>query len=52
LFIVGAKQESASFWKKKQRLFAHLRTRRGNAYAIRQKFFGSFFQKRTAFFLP
>jgi hypothetical protein len=48
-FVWGrGKEESASFWKKKQKLL-HVGVRVGfNAYPNEQKFFGSFFQKRTA----
>jgi hypothetical protein len=42
-------EESASFWKKKQKLLL-IGVRVGyNAHHKFKKFFGSFFQKRTAF---
>jgi hypothetical protein len=37
--------------KKKQKTFIHWRTWPWTTYAIDQKFFGSFFQKRTTFLL-
>jgi hypothetical protein len=42
------KQGSASFWKKKQKLMILGVRVVCNAYPKYQKFFGSFFQKRTA----
>jgi hypothetical protein len=37
--------------EKKQKTFGRLSRPSSAAYAMSQKFFGSFFQKRTAFFL-
>jgi hypothetical protein len=36
------------FLKKEAKTFVHWRTRCSNAHPNKQKFFGSFFQKRTA----
>jgi hypothetical protein len=44
------KQESASFWKKKQKLLQIWARVEPNVRPNLQKFFGSFFQKRTACF--
>jgi hypothetical protein len=41
-------KESTSFWKKKQKLLLLKARRKSGAYPKLQKFFGSFFQKRTA----
>jgi hypothetical protein len=44
----GLTEGSASFWKKKQKLLLIKVRVECNAYPKDQKFFGSFFQKRTA----
>jgi hypothetical protein len=43
-------QEGFFFEKKKQKTFGTLSRTSGQAYAPEQKFFGPFFQKRTASF--
>jgi heat shock protein HslJ len=47
----SVKKESASFWKKKQKLLLVEVGGKAPRNAKEQKFFGSFFQKRTASFL-
>jgi hypothetical protein len=49
---VGVSYESASFLKKRSKKFLHVKARVVTGTKAKgQKFFGSFFQKRTAFFL-
>jgi hypothetical protein len=47
---VGVRKKALLF-EKKQKLFANLGGRWNSAYLNEQKFFGSFFQKRTASFV-
>jgi hypothetical protein len=52
LRLTCPQQESASFLKKEAKTFAYWCAPCGSVYFYNQKFFGSFFQKRTACFLP
>jgi hypothetical protein len=52
LVSVMREQESASFWKKKQKLLLIGARGGSTAHLNIQKFFGSFFQKRTACLYP